>query len=160
MKTTIITFFLIISLQSAVGQSDMFKKEWAKTERTIAIVDSACIYVDDSGLNYYRKTSFRRKFAKAHLRSGNAVQKHRFKVKYQKGNIIVRHKYKMGTSSKIKLLKVNGQTVLITAKYKTKSFGLKVTNTFINLGNNTWQWNYKTNDAKHHSTTEIINNWH
>ena len=68
-------------------------------------------------------------------------------------------KYKKGTRNKIKAVTINGQMVLIKSRYRVKLFGLKVISSFISLGNKSWLWTYKTNDAKHYTTAEIIKNW-
>jgi len=143
MKIFLILICSLIVSTRATAQSELFKAEWAKTEKTISKIDSATNYVA------LQRHNFRCKRTNLVLDSHNNLEiKHFMKIKYKKG-----------TRNKIKAVTINGQMVLIKSRYRVKLFGLKVISSFISLGNKSWLWTYKTNDAKHYTTAEIIKNW-
>ncbi len=155
MKIVLILLLFQLGINLSVGQTESFKNAWTKTQNFISSIDSSCSYVVDE--NY----SFRRKFSFLSLRPDNYKQKHSLKVKYKNGNIIVRHRYRIGLlKCKIDVLTINGQIVFIRSKYKPEGSTYKITNTFINLGNKTWQWTSQNNDNKLRTTRELTNNWH
>jgi hypothetical protein len=138
------------------GQSELFKNQWTYTQKIISQIDST-----DNLVNSHR-IRFRRKVARLKYHSvGEKDNKHVIKIKYRHGNTIVRHKYKMGSETKIKVLTINGRQVLIKSRFHKKGFVYKIKNSFILIGDNTWHWIYQTSGIESNTINlEIINNWH
>jgi hypothetical protein len=160
-------FFLFSSLlfYQSSGQSSDFKESWSITQKYIQQIDSSSRIVKKQ-----RRALNNRRHKIKTTSSDYGVSKRVTKVKYSKGDIRVRHRYKIRRKIKISVLIVNGETKYIRSKFKNSSDilvrgksedrRLKVKNKFLNVGGNKWYWTQWTNDINQTTGLEIINNWH
>jgi hypothetical protein len=154
-KITLSLIILLSFFENSPAQSEQFINEWTNTEKTIQKIDSAANTVQ-------RQISFfRNRTSKIKLYSRENMQiRHTIKITYKNGNICTRHKYKTGKKDKIKVLIINGQTLLIKYKYRNNMSNRRVVNVFANTGNKTWSWTYQNNEVKQYPKREIIHHWH
>lgn len=81
----------------------------------------------------------------------------KLKTKYKQGIIQAYHKYKIGSSVRIKVLAINGRKVMVKSYFHQEGFGGKIRNAFVNVGDDTWHWVYYQSGAT--KNKEIVKNW-
>jgi hypothetical protein len=154
-KTLLLTFFSVFCFSHFYGQTSLFERTWAYNEKIMHLVDSTANKIRDQSFR------FKRKKAKTKSRSStNKKVKHIIKVRYKKGNCIVREIFEIGSECKIKVLRINGQIQMISSKFYRKGYGSEVNSNFINLGNRTWQWTYISYENIIRTyKSETVRNW-
>ena len=154
MEKIILLSLAIFIYSYSFGQSELFKSQWLEINKTVNSVDTLTN-------NAYRyNCSLGKKRAKYKCNSIDKKNKKIINVKYRKGQILSIERYYIEGKTKIKILRVNGQIVLLETKVDIGSYGFVTKSNFTFLGNNRWLFTYTTK-AKEASIYKIetVENW-
>ena len=136
-----ILFISFLFCQPSRAQVQLHDRTWDYTMSIVRKVDSLSCHIEKNKLRFKGRVSK----LKAYSPETRSIHLKR-KVSYKRGHIYVNEIYIIGIHGTVKVLRMDGQIVMVKADFIKDGAGSRIKTSFSNLGDHSWQWIYRTYD--------------
>lgn len=159
-KTFLLYIPILIWLMTTTGVSNaqvsLHDRTWDYTMAVMRKVDSLATTIENNRMRFKRKTSK----LKAYCPEVKEINLER-KTKFKRGHVVVHERYSIGIGGTIRVLRIDGQIMMLRSEFTREGYGSRVRSTFSYLGEHSWQWTYRTyEDGRPLLKSKSIYNWH